>query len=336
MSSPAIVIIGAGVLGLSTAFELTRRGHRVTVVDPGGPNASRVAAGMVAPAMEAAIDDVSPDRAALLRAGRDLWPAFAQASGVAFARRPAEWRGGDVDAMAARLMALGFEARRDGDRVITDEDGQIQPEQAMAALHAALGDGIIQGRAVRLTAQSDGWTIELDDRTLTASAVVLATGAGDAIPGSPEATRTLVENVQPIRGQIGVAKADLASHALRGPGGYVAPMTGGAVIGATMEPGRRDTVPDAAVGERLLEAAWRVLGRSPEPLDIEWRAGVRGASPDGLPMAGPAPDGAGLFLALAPRRNGWLLAPMVGAVVADAIEGRAPSPAARALDPRRF
>jgi glycine oxidase len=53
-------------------------------------------------------------------------------------------------------------------------------------------------------------------------------------------------------------------------------------------------------------------------------------------MAGPAPDGAGLFLALAPRRNGWLLAPMVGAVVADAIEGRAPSPAARALDPRRF
>ena len=28
--------------------------------------------------------------------------------------------------------------------------------------------------------------------------------------------------------------------------------------------------------------------------------------------------------------------PMVGAVVADAIEGRAPSPEARALDPRRF
>ena len=75
---------------------------------------------------------------------------------------------------------------------------------------------------------------------------------------------------------------------------------------------------------------------APEPLTIEWRAGVRGASADGLPMAGPAPDGEGLFLALAPRRNGWLLGPLVGAVVADAIEGRAPSPQARALDPRRF
>ncbi|MFX6483838.1 FAD-dependent oxidoreductase, partial [Acinetobacter baumannii] len=31
MSSPAIVIVGAGVLGLSTAFSLTRRGHAVTV-----------------------------------------------------------------------------------------------------------------------------------------------------------------------------------------------------------------------------------------------------------------------------------------------------------------
>ncbi|MCG2664366.1 FAD-binding oxidoreductase, partial [Brevundimonas sp.] len=248
MSSPAIVIIGAGVLGLSTAFELTRRGHRVTVVDPGGPNASRVAAGMVAPAMEAAIDDVSPDRAALLRAGRDLWPAFAQASGVAFARRPAEWRGGDVDGMAARLKALGFEARRDGDRVVTDEDGQIQPEQAMAALHASLGDGIIQGRVVRLTAQSDGWTIELDDRTLTASAVVLATGAGDAIPGSPEATRTLVENVQPIRGQIGVAKADLASPALRGPGADVAGQARDAHRNA-----RRHRVREAAPGKRAVE-----------------------------------------------------------------------------------
>ncbi|MBA4806950.1 FAD-binding oxidoreductase [Brevundimonas sp.] len=336
MSSPSIVIIGAGVLGLSTAFELKRRGHVVTVVDPGTANASQVAAGMVAPAMEAAIDDVSADRAALFRAGRDRWPAFAEASGVALARRPAEWRGGDVDAVEARLKRLGFAARRDGDRLITEEDYQIEPEQGLAALRAVLGEAVVVGRATGIAANRGGWSVELDGRSLQASAVVLATGAEAALVGTPVATRRLVDGIQPIRGQIGSAARDLTAHVVRGPGAYVAPMTGGAVIGATMEPGRRDTAPDEAVGERLTQAAWRVLGRPPEPLEIEWRAGVRGASADGLPMAGPAPDGTALYLALAPRRNGWLLGPMVGAVVADAIEGRTPSPEARALDPRRF
>ncbi|MEC8532845.1 MAG: FAD-dependent oxidoreductase, partial [Pseudomonadota bacterium] len=134
MSSPAIVIVGAGVLGLSTAFSLTRRGHAVTVIDPGGANASSVAAGMVAPAMESVLDDVTPETAALFRAGRDLWPEFAKAAGVALARRPAEWRGGDVAGLAARFEALGFEARRTGDRLITDEDYQIDPGQALGAL----------------------------------------------------------------------------------------------------------------------------------------------------------------------------------------------------------
>jgi glycine oxidase len=52
-------------------------------------------------------------------------------------------------------------------------------------------------------------------------------------------------------------------------------------------------------------------------------------------MAGSS-GAAGLFLALAPRRNGWLLGPLVGRTVADAVEGRAPGADARALDPLRF
>ena len=50
-NSQDILVVGAGVLGLCTAAELARRGHAVTVVDPGGLNASAVAAGMIAPAM---------------------------------------------------------------------------------------------------------------------------------------------------------------------------------------------------------------------------------------------------------------------------------------------
>lgn len=335
-SSSSIVIVGAGVLGLCTAFELHRRGRSVLVVDPGEANASAVAAGMIAPAMEAAIDDASPERAALFRASRDLWPDFAQAAGIALARRPAEWRGGDAAGIAARMRALGFQASLNGDRVVTDEDYQVDPGQALAAMKAALGDAVVMGRAEAVRRTGDGWRVETDRRELLTDAVVLATGAEGAAFGLPEAVREQVAAIQPIRGQIGTTKQALAAHVVRGPGAYVAPMGTGVVVGATMEPGRRDTAPDAAAGERLVQAAWRVLGRTPEPLEIEWRVGVRGATTDGLPLAGAAAGGPGLFVALAPRRNGWLLGPLVGQVVADAIEGRAASPHARALNPGRF
>lgn len=335
-SSSPIVIVGAGVLGLCTAFELHRRGRTVLVVDPGEVNASLVAAGMIAPAMESAIDDVSVDRARLFQAGRDLWPAFATAAGIALAHRPAEWRGGDVEGMETRLRALGFDARRDGASVTTDDDYQVEPTQALAALRQALGEAVVAGTVTAIARTDGGWRLEVGDQWLDAEPVVLATGAGDAIAGLPETMRRLIAEIQPIRGQIGVGAGHLVDHVVRGPGAYVAPMASGAVIGATMEPGRRDTAPDAEASDRLTRAAWAALGRSPEPLSIEWRVGIRGATADGLPLAGAAPGKEGLFMALAPRRNGWLLGPLVGAVVADAIEGRTASPHARALDPGRF
>lgn len=335
-TSPPIVIVGAGVLGLCTAFELQRRGHAVRVIDPGAVNASLVAAGMVAPAMEAAIDNVSLKQAVIFRAGRDLWSDFAQAAGINLARRPAEWRGGDVDVIEARLSALGFAARREGDRIITDEDYQVEPAQAVPALKRALGDAVQQGRVSGVERVDGLWRVFVGGEIIEATAVILATGAADAVAGLPSAAHDLVAAIQPIRGQIGVMNQALALHTVRGPGAYVAPMAGGSVVGATMEPGSREITPDAATGERLTQAAWRVLGQTPEPLEIEWRAGVRGASADGLPMAGPAPETEGLFFALAPRRNGWLLGPLVAAAVADAVEGRTPSQEARALDPRRF
>ena len=179
---------------------------------------------------------------------------------------------------------------------------------------------------------ADAMCIQTSDGEVAADQVVLATGAGAPIVGLPEDAARLLALISPIRGQIGLVSERLTDHVVRGPGAYVAPMGEGCVIGATMEPGERSLTPDPERCAQMLDAAWAVLGQASRPLEIEWRAGVRGATPDGLPMAGTV--GQGLHLALGPRRNGWLLGPLVAGVVADEVEGR--SSKEPTLAPRRF
>lgn len=331
-NSQDILVVGAGVLGLCTAAELARRGHAVTVVDPGVLNASTVAAGMIAPAMEAAIDDLSLEHAALLRRARDAWADFAEMTGVRLDRGLAEWRGGDVEGLVARLTALGFahDHDRDAGRLTTREDWKVEPGQALTAL--GRGVRLLNGRATGLTRSGARWRVETTAGPVEADQVVLATGAAEAVAGLPEEATRLLALIAPIRGQIGLVSERLVEHVVRGAGAYIAPMGEGSVIGATMEAGERSLKPDPERCAQMLAAAWTVLGQTPRPLRIEWRAGVRGATPDGLPMAGAVGDG--LHLALGPRRNGWLLGPLVAGVVADEVEGR-PSKEPT-LAPRRF
>ena len=125
----------------------------------------------------------------------------------------------------------------------------------------------------------------------------------------------------------------LTDRVRRGPQGYVAPGEAGALIGATMIPDSRDPTPDPVASARLSRAAQTLLGAAIDG-PIDWRGGIRGATPDGLPLAGPV--GGGLHMALAPRRNGWLIGPLVARVVTDGIEGRRDGRHATALDPLRF
>jgi len=331
-NSQDILVVGAGVLGLCTAAELVRRGHGVTVVDPGGLNASAVAAGMIAPAMESAIDDLSSDHAELLRRARDAWTDFAEATGVRLDRDPAEWRGENVEVLAGRLSALGFDhaCDREAGRLTTNEDWKVEPAQALAALGRRVR--MVEARSTGLSREGERWRIDTTAEPLSADQVVLATGASDLMEGLPEDAARLLGMVAPIRGQIGLVGERLVEHVVRGPGAYIAPMGQGCVIGATMEAGERSLTPDPERCARMLDAAWAVLGQAPRPLTIEWRAGVRGATPDGLPMAGAVERG--LHLALGPRRNGWLLGPLVAGVIADEVEGR--SSKEPTLAPRRF
>lgn len=330
-----VLILGAGVLGLATAAELSRRGRTATVVDPGELNASLVAAGMIAPAMEALLDGADAERAALLRRARDLWPDLADHAGIVLNRDGAEWRGADAFEKSERLRALGFEARLDDGAAFTPEDWSVAPEAGLQALAATPGVTLKAGRAVELAPDAAGWRVRLEDGgTVAARHLVVATGAAEPPAGLPQAVLQIIRLIQPIRGQLDRVQGVDAVRVVRGVGGYLARAADGAVIGASMDVGRRDLEPDAAQSDALLAAVGGFIGTL-RPVTRRTMVGVRGASPDGLPMAGPAGT-PGLHLALAPRRNGWLLAPMVGRIVADGIEGETPGPDAAAFDPRRF
>lgn len=78
MAEPDVLILGAGIVGLSLAHELARRGLAVHMVtrDAPGAGASATAAGMLEVHYPL---DMAPDLRALCAFSRDLYPEFARA-----------------------------------------------------------------------------------------------------------------------------------------------------------------------------------------------------------------------------------------------------------------
>ena len=111
--APRLVVAGAGAFGLASALVLARRGAQVTVCDPAalGDNASGVAAGMLAPALETALDPDTGLSFAELAAARDLWTDFAAETGIALDRSGALVAGPEAERVAAALRAAGASHR---------------------------------------------------------------------------------------------------------------------------------------------------------------------------------------------------------------------------------
>lgn len=332
---PSVTVAGAGALGLSAALALADAGCAVTVCDPGGESASAVAAGMIAPACEAVLDPQARPQLDLLMAARDLWPGFAERAGVALDRAgamavgEAAW----LDAIAGDLAGLGLrpmelpgptaQALAPGlapvERgLLVREDWRIDPRAALAALRRAAEGAGVAFRAEAVCARE------------AADVLVAATGASHSLAEmAPELSR-----LSPIKGHIVRFAAPAAGVTVRARGAYAAPGEGGLAVGATMEPGRGDSEidPDAAAP---LVAAGRRLFPALAGVPFAIAAGVRAATPDGLPLVGPSRE-PGVVIAAGARRNGWLLAPLVARLVAACVTEGDLGPYGRLFDPGRF
>jgi glycine oxidase len=355
LNSARVVVAGAGALGASIALALAEAGARVVLADPAAPgdNASGVAAGMLAPAFEAVLDEGSRAHFPLLHAARSLWSDRAAGLGdIGFRRSGAVWidlpgNAPLIDAHARDLAALGGRADRLseaalrsripglaaglGPGLFTPEDWRVEPRAALAALHRAAQAAGARIARQSLLAFAPGAARLSTGETIPADLLILATGA----QGSDLAPELAA--LSPIKGQIlryAGAPTNDDQPALRCHGGYAVPSRDGLRIGATMEPGLADlriTPAGAAPLGRLSAALFPALDGAP----FTAQAGVRAATPDGLPLVGPS-SRPGVFLATGARRNGWLLAPLVGRMLAAYLADRDPGPFAGLLAPRRF
>jgi glycine oxidase len=333
-----VTVAGAGALGLSAALALAEAGCEVTLHDPAPErSASAVAAGMIAPVFEAVLDPEAAPAFDLLLAARDLWPGFAARAGVELDRSGALAVGDPawlamIEAGLVRLGVHGIElphrtaadlapglSEAFSEALLVREDWRVQPAAALAALRRAAEAAGIRLNPAPVAAFGD------------ADWLVVATGADASLAAvAPE-----LGLLTPIKGQIlRYAGCDAGRVSVRGQGAYGVPAEGGLAIGATMECGVADPAPDPAQLGPLQAAGARLFptlqGRRPEIL-----AGVRAATPDGLPLAGRSATPR-VILATGARRNGWLLAPLVGQAVAACVTGGEAGPHAARLAPARF
>jgi glycine oxidase len=349
-----VVIVGAGLIGLGIAYELARRGASVRVIDAHEPGraASWAGAGMLAPYTEA---HPSADFEAFCVSSLALYPEFVAdlraRSGVdarlaldgileAAYDSPAEDR---LRAQVESRLALGIPARW----LDRDELQRFEPALGRTARGAAFSpteghvDNRRLGRALR--GACDALGVRIDENTgpvaleadarrvlgmrhprgfVPAGAVVNAAGAwAGSIEGLPPHA---VLPVVPVKGQM-LALA-MSSNFIRRvmwlPGAYLVPRDDGRLlVGATVEDAGFDVRVTAAAMRTLLDAALAALPALAELTIVEMWAGLRPATPDGLPYIGPTSLG-GYFVAAGHYRNGILLTPATARLIADILEGR--------------
>jgi glycine oxidase len=368
-----VLVIGAGVIGCASALALAKRGASVTVLERGveplispGGGASWAAAGILGAQIE--VDEDGP-MARLCLTSRDMYAAWAgaltESTGidVGYRRCGALRVALDEDDVAAAFREVAWQRAAqlpvetfDGAQVRALEpalsaeitggvrfvaDGRVDPPSLMRALRVAAaqaGARLRGGAAARRVLVEGGRArgVSLEDGTvLAAGRVVLAAGCWSALV---EGAGLEPDAVRPARGQIVelYPEAPLLRHAVFGPACYFSPRDDGRVLlGSTTEfVGFSPGVTARAVRDLITAAIRLVPALGDAAIGRTW-SGLRPHTADELPILG---EGAirNLIFATGHFRNGVLLAPITGEIVAAIATGDPPPVDLRPFSATRF
>ncbi len=350
-----MIVVGAGVIGLSLAWTLRKHGLHVQLIERGEPGreASHAAAGMLA------VCDPHNDPAILPLAERSasLYPEFVHEiedeSGTRVDLRD--------EGVITFLDPSSYSALHPASRPIDDQElatmepgvvphrnsyflpeRWVDPRLLCAALLQAYRhrDGDLASGSNVLSVDFDGsaFAVKTHQSTYHAAKVVNCCGAwagqvgNNGIPTRPVKGQMLsvvsIANPEPV--------APFLCHVIRAPKVYLVPRSDGRiVVGSTLEEAGFDKQVNADVIRQLHEAAAEFVPAVKAMRIHEVWAGLRPGTPDGRPLIGRT-DQPGSFVAAGHYRDGILLAPATAEVMAALVLGKEPAIDLRPFAPNRF
>ena len=361
------MVIGGGVIGLTVARALAQRDVRgVHLIERSalGAEASFAAGGMLAPQTEANSRD---DFFELACQSRDLYPNFAAAlheetgidveldtTGTLYLaltegdlkeiRKRYEWQ------IQAGLVVedLTTSAARELEPCVSEavlgalrfpEDIQVENRRLLNALVNSvdkLGVTITTNTSVESIVVERGRLtgVQTSRGFVSCRKVINAAGTW-----SSTVEHSHTPKIEPVRGQMICldAKPQLTRHVIFSPRGYLVPRQDGRLLaGSTSEnAGFTKQVTAGGINTILAHAQEISPAVSHLPIVDTW-SGLRPRAADGLPVLGPCDEIDGLFYATGHYRNGILLAPVTGELIAAAVVAGHVSSLLAAFSPNRF
>ena len=346
MHTSDVVIAGAGIIGLSLAFELRRAGASVTILDRGEPGreSSSAAAGMLVtgdPDMGGPLKELAVASAALysgfvedleLRSGIKVGY---ENRGALFIASEDE-RLGTASLSAEELAQLEPELAAQPRIHLLQEQSVDPPLLSQAAITAAKCMGVTIHHESKVEMVTLSPERELEVRTArssyrTATFVNCAGAWAREILGASAPTH-------PAKGQMltVIPRNCKLHHVIRSHSVYLVPRQDGRIlIGATVEDAGFDKTVNPSTIQSLHQAAANLVPSIGEAKILEAWAGLRPGSPDALPILGPGRI-PGTYVTTGHFRNGILLAPITAVVMAELIQGKDPRMDLRPFAPSRF
>ena len=349
-----VVIIGAGAIGCSIAYQLAKEKVKVVVVEKGeiGREASWASAGILTHASSGK----SP-YASLCRASREMFPLLAEElrtiTGIDvdyresggldpfFSEEEERELDGYYRAESSRGIAvhkLDAQGLFEKEPAISPEvlgalywegDAQIRPPRyvrALAMAAAGLGATFVLGKPVTGILRDGDRVVGVNaaGETVNADVTIIAAGAWSGGIGS---LLGYPLDVGPSKGQIVLLETvpALIRHVIHSSEVYLVPRVDGRiVVGATVEFVGFDKRSTAEGVHWLIQRALELVPALGEHDFVTAWAGLRPYHEGGV-IIGPLPGIEGIYLATGHNRNGILLSPITGRLLKELIVDGKPS-----------